>query len=430
MNKMILFLLLSPLFLIANPMQELLKEAQEASNQSKSMNQEREKRFLQEKQNREKLLETAKFKLKLLKEQSLQLNNTIDTNEKALTELEEKLRLRAGNLGELSGVFKQISSELYGSLSLEATSILAPQRLKALKRLSQNKRLPNTQALSELWLIVLHELMLSAQVKQIEVNATQEDGTTQIERLLFAGPFTQSKEGTFYRYEPTSRTLTALATQPPSHYQSIMKQAYKSPAELKPIVIDPTQGKLLSLYGKSPTINERISQGGSVGYLILGLGIIGLILALYRMMKLFLIERSMQRADDLSPVTQLHHFYDAHKDMSRESLELSIEERLSKADARVDSGLAIIKLLAAVAPLLGLLGTVTGMIATFSAITLFGTGDPKLMAGGISQALVTTVEGLVVAIPLLFAFTLLSTKAKSIKSRLNEAALDLLAKHE
>ena len=160
------------------------------------------------------------------------------------------------------------------------------------------------------------------------------------------------------------------------------------------------------------------------------LGALGLLLALYRGLKLFLIELAIKRDNELSPLGQLHSFYDEHHLSSdRESLEMLFEQQLSRAQSEVEKGLPIIKLLAAVAPLLGLLGTVTGMIATFQSITLFGTGNPAIMAGGISQALITTVLGLVCAIPLLLVHNFLNDKAQGILTVLEEQSIGLLSKN-
>ncbi|MCP4045074.1 MAG: MotA/TolQ/ExbB proton channel family protein, partial [Gammaproteobacteria bacterium] len=107
---------------------------------------------------------------------------------------------------------------------------------------------------------------------------------------------------------------------------------------------------------------------------------------------------------------------------------LKIDEAILAEIPALERGTGLIKLLAATAPLLGLLGTVTGMIVTFQSISLFGTGDPKLMAGGISQALVTTVLGLVVAIPLLFGHNLVASLSRSLVQRLDEQSAGMLAR--
>jgi biopolymer transport protein ExbB len=111
-----------------------------------------------------------------------------------------------------------------------------------------------------------------------------------------------------------------------------------------------------------------------------------------------------------------------------ELLQLALDEAVLLELPALERGNGVIKLLAATSPLLGLLGTVTGMILTFQAISLFGTGDPKLMAGGISQALVTTVLGLVVAIPLLFSHSVIAYVSRALIQRLDEQCAGVLAR--
>ncbi|MFT7186078.1 MAG: biopolymer transport protein ExbB [Pseudohongiellaceae bacterium] len=129
------------------------------------------------------------------------------------------------------------------------------------------------------------------------------------------------------------------------------------------------------------------------------------------------LKASNKQSKEASPSIQDNH----------EGLEIKLNEAILREAPKLDKGTGIIKLLATVAPLLGLLGTVTGMIGTFQAITLFGTGDPKLMAGGISQALITTVLGLIVAIPLLFGHSLVATRVKSLLTILTQQSLSLVA---
>jgi biopolymer transport protein ExbB len=110
-----------------------------------------------------------------------------------------------------------------------------------------------------------------------------------------------------------------------------------------------------------------------------------------------------------------------------EGLVLKLGEAIMKETPKLNAMLPFLKIIAVVAPLLGLLGTVTGMIITFQAITLYGAGDPKLMAGGISTALVTTVLGLCVAIPMVFLHTLVASRARRLTQILQEEATGMLS---
>jgi len=190
------------------------------------------------------------------------------------------------------------------------------------------------------------------------------------------------------------------------------------------------------MLGNNPTIMDRINQGGIVGYIILALGGLGLIFAIYKMIVLNIIHTKIRKQrkdisnyDDSNSLGKIAGIFYKNINDSISDLEIKIGEAILKETNNIKKGQSFVKLLAAVTPLLGLLGTVTGMIATFQAITLFGTGDPKLMAGGISTALITTVLGLVTAIPLLFAYTYISSKSEAIVSILEEQSIGMLAKN-
>jgi biopolymer transport protein ExbB len=116
-----------------------------------------------------------------------------------------------------------------------------------------------------------------------------------------------------------------------------------------------------------------------------------------------------------------------HQDADTESLELHMGEAILKERPKILSGLSVLKIFSMVAPLMGLLGTVTGMIIVFQAITIYGAGDPKAMAGGISSALVTTVLGLTVAIPTLLLHTILNGKARKVLQILEEQSAGIIA---
>ncbi len=131
-----------------------------------------------------------------------------------------------------------------------------------------------------------------------------------------------------------------------------------------------------------------------------------------------------------NPIGDMLGAYQAHRGDNIEDLESKLDEIILRNVPKFEKGISIIKLIASVAPLLGLLGTVVGMIATFQAITLFGTGDPKLMAGGISEALVTTMQGLVVAVPMLFLYTLVQTQSRRLIQVLEEQSAGFVARYQ
>ena len=203
------------------------------------------------------------------------------------------------------------------------------------------------------------------------------------------------------------------------------------------IAIDPARGQVIEQLQRTPDLLTRLSQGGIVGYVIVALGALGIVLALARLAWLQLVQRRVDRqiADldqlaDSNPLGRVLSVIGSRPRLEElDTLELKLDEAILRETPALERWQGLIKLLAAVAPLLGLLGTVTGMIATFQAITQYGTGDPKMMADGISQALVTTVLGLVAAIPLLFLHSLVAARSKALIQLLEQQSAGLIALH-
>ncbi|MGB5543117.1 MAG: MotA/TolQ/ExbB proton channel family protein, partial [Gammaproteobacteria bacterium] len=228
--------------------------------------------------------------------------------------------------------------------------------------------------------------------------------------------------------------IKELARQPQDRFRAAIDDLFNAtPPEIVNSAVDPSRGSLLGLLIQAPSLPERIDQGGVVGYVIIGLGIIGLLIALWRLLLLSGISSGMRKqlksseASEKNPLGRILKVYDDNRMNDTETLELKLDEAILREAPALEKWQGGIKVLAAVAPLLGLLGTVTGMIATFQAITLFGTGDPKLMAGGISQALVTTVLGLCVAIPLVLLHSWVAGRSRSLIEILEEQTAGMIA---
>ncbi|EKG51094.1 motA/TolQ/ExbB proton channel family protein [Vibrio cholerae HC-52A1] len=190
---------------------------------------------------------------------------------------------------------------------------------------------------------------------------------------------------------------------------------------------------LLEQLALTPTLSQRLQAGGVIGNVILVLLGVGLIIALYRGAILATLRQKIKaqlknpEQPGNNPLGRILAVYNKEQQRSVEALELRLLEAVVDEQNHLETGLSMLKLLAALAPMLGLLGTVTGMIETFQVITQFGNGDPKVMAGGISMALVTTVEGLIAAIPLLLAHNILSAQAEAIRNILEKQGIGLVA---
>lgn len=412
----------------------LLQAVKASQSGEQSLNRDREERFLAEKAQQQRLLREARAALAGEERRGEQLKTLFDGNEKLLAEKDAALRKRLGILGEMFGTVRQAAGDLKAVVGQSLVSAQHPGRTAFLDRLAGSRELPNVAELEQLWFSLLQEMAESGKVVSFSTEVVSGDGEPRRTTATRVGVFTVVADGRFLRYLPESGRLAELPRQPASRYLSLAENLESARNGVVPMAVDPSRGAILEALVQSPSLIERIGQGGAVGYLILSLGAIGALLACERLGYLALVggrvRRQLQGIDTPSADNPLGRVLLAHaqgRGGGPETLELMLDEAILRETPRLERGQAMLKLLSAVAPLLGLLGTVTGMIATFQAITLFGTGDPKLMANGISQALVTTALGLVVAIPLVFLHNLVASRSKSLVRLLDEQTAGFLA---
>ena len=249
------------------------------------------------------------------------------------------------------------------------------------------------------------------------------------------GVFTAVSDGEFLNYDGEKRALELVLRQPGAELLNAADDFGSAAAgSLVTAPIDPSKGALLNLLTQRASFGETIEQGGYVGYIIIAIGIIGTLLALWRLFVLWTTSSKVNSqaksntASEGNPLGRVLKIYQDNPEADVETLELKLDEAILREISGLETFLSTIKVFSAIAPLLGLLGTVTGMIETFQMITLFGTGDPKLMAGGISEALVTTMLGLVVAIPLTLLHSLVQSRAKSVAEVIEEQSAGMVAR--
>ena len=391
-------------------------------------------KFLSDKNKQQSLLDNMKYKLTLEERRSERLTKEYEDNDAQLSDLEEQLTLKLGSFGELFGIVRQTAGESKGQFALSLTNIEFPERIDFLGDLAERKSLdlPTTEELERLWYEILNELNQSGKVKSYNADILTKSGELVNQDILRIGVFNSVSNGNYLNLVTEQNLLEYLPKQPERSIRRSAKKLQNSD-DYREVFIDPTRGSLLTKLIDRDTWLERINAGGFVGYVIIIILILGLVMGALRFK--FLNEESKsinkeletnQFADD-SILGKLNSIYSKYSGDNPEDLESQLEDILAKATPPLEKNLSVIKLLAAVAPLLGLLGTVIGMIETFQAITLFGTGDPKLMAGGISQALVTTMLGLIAAVPLLFVHNILDSRSRAISQIYEEQAIGLLA---
>ena len=395
----------------------------------------REQAFIAERSERAQLLASARRALATQKAEAEQLKAEFDRQESQLAEQEKLLTQRVGHLGELFGVVRQSAGDVAGQWQDSLLNAQYPERLARLKALAESRTLPSAADLDGYWMLLLEDLAASGRVEQLQLPVVAADGTRTAQNVLRVGAFSAYGDDAFLRYDADAAELLTPPRQPSGLGQ--VADYLASSEAVASLPVDPSRGTLLAQLQRQPGLWDRVQQGGLVGGVILALGLFGLLLAIWRMVYLTRVGRgvsaqmhdlSAPRADNplgriigvLGPKPQLSDL---------ETLELKLDEAILQETPPLEKGQGLLKLLSAVAPLLGLLGTVTGMIVTFQAITQGGGGDSRLMADGISQALVTTVLGLVVAIPLLFLHTLLASRSKGLIQLLEQQSAGLIALH-
>jgi len=390
-------------------------------------------------------------------QRSDRLETQFEENERLIEQLQAQLDTRLGSLRELFGVLQQVAGDTRGNFQTSIISAQYPNRGDWLGELAAKmgtaSQLATIDEIEQLWFELQREMTESGKVVRFNTTLNLADGTTETREVVRVGAFGIVSDGAYLNYEASIGALTELGRQPPSRFTNTVADLTDASASdgLIPFAVDPTRGSLLRLLIQAATVGERVGspfggiasgecylpfcdgQGGEVGSVIIMLGIFGILLSIERLFSLGLTgsrvnaQKTSDAANDDNPLGRVLTVYEDNKDVDVETLELKLGEAVLGEMPGLTRFITIIQVISVVSPLLGLLGTVIGMINTFQAITLFGTGDPQTMAGGISTALMTTVLGLCAAIPTVLLHSIVSTKSKSIIHVLEEQSAGIVA---
>ncbi|EKA4522355.1 MotA/TolQ/ExbB proton channel family protein [Vibrio cholerae] len=417
---------------VVNASNSLVQQATQEKAQQQQHNQQREAGFVQTAQE----LQAAKAELlaerNRLQKEADQLSSQFSDNENTLARLEETLRLETGSLGEMFGVVRQNAKELQSELDQSVTGVEPRAHQQSIDDVVAAKTLPSMAQLRGLWQAMSEEIRASGQVQTTEIQWLNGQGETQTVPALRLGSLGLISEQGYVKWD-NARQQALSYQQLPSDFPTFSHIRTLVDGDVVIMKVDPSRGVLLEQLALTPTLSQRLQAGGVIGNVILVLLGVGLIIALYRGAILATLRQKIKaqlkkpEQPGNNPLGRILAVYNKEQQRSVEALELRLLEAVVDEQNHLETGLSMLKLLAALAPMLGLLGTVTGMIETFQVITQFGNGDPKVMAGGISMALVTTVEGLIAAIPLLLAHNILSAQAEAIRNILEKQGIGLVA---
>jgi biopolymer transport protein ExbB len=421
----------------ADSLDELLAETKNARALEARENAEREKAFLADRDRQRELVETARRARAAAQTESNRISAAFDENETKLNELETRLAAREGNLGELFGVTRQVATDLSAVVYNSLVSAQFPERDQFFLGLAKSKALPSGADLERLWFEILREMGETGRVARFETEIVNPSGDKERAEVVRVGSFLALSGDRYLSFQPGPNTLTVLPRQPEAARRELAAGVAGARDGYVRSVVDPSRGVLLALTVQRPTFMERIEHGEAVGYVIIAVGLAGAICALYQFFYLlrvrFAVNRqlaSLERPATDNPLGRvLASFRGDAARLEEDSAiaELRVSEAVLRELPPLERFQSFLRLAVAAGPLLGLVGTVIGMIITFQSITESGSSDPKLMANGIGQAMIATVLGLGIAIPLLFANAGLASLSDSLVHLLDEQSTGLLA---
>ena len=420
---------------------ELLDLVEEGRARDNAEEEARVREFEQNQANQQQFLNDAQAEKAAEEARSTRLETTFEENELLIADVTEQLNARLGSLRELFGVLQQVAGDARGLFEASLTNIEYPERSQFLTdlaaKMGSSSQHASIEEIERLWFELQREATELGKVKRLSnFQVIGANGDILNEDIVRIGGFNIVADGRYLTRNPETNSVAELQRQPE---QGRFTGSTSDILDAGPgddfvrFGLDPTSGQILGLLVREPNFQERIQQGGIVGYIIITLGIFGVLLSLERLISLGIAGRKVkaqlksETASEKNALGRVLRAYESNKEVDTETLELKLGEAILKEVPPLQRGILIIKVISVVAPLLGLLGTVTGMINTFQAITLFGTGDPTRMAGGISQALVTTQLGLYVAVPTVLLHTVVSGRSRGIIQILQEQSAGIVA---
>jgi len=418
----------------ANTLDDLLKQVKADRISEAKLDKKREAEFLSARADKQALLNSAKKELASQEARNKRLTKEYAANEITLAQKEVELDNATGTLGEMFGVSRAAAASAYGQISTSIVSAEFANRGEALNRIANAKEIPALEDLEELWFALQTEMTESGKVSKFSADVTNLDGTKSTETITRIGTFNLVSANGYLTYNDEVGQVQPLPKQPAGYISETAVSFFNTASGYGAVYVDPSRGGILSLETRKKTLEEFFHEGKEVGYAITVLLILGCLIALERLIvlggmssKIKAQEKNLDKPNENNPLGRLLKVFYDNQSADAETLELKLDEAILRETPKVDRGVNLIKMFAAIAPLMGLLGTVIGMIMTFQTITLFGTGDPKIMAGNISLALVTTALGLICALPLILIHSIVAGKSKSVLQKLDEQSAGLIA---
>lgn len=416
---------------------QVLSAIRKERSESSAENKAREARFISERNNQQAELGRVRGQVVAAEAEATRLENLMASNQAEIDKLDQELADKQGEFQELFGAARSAAADLTAQIDRSLISAEFRGRSAELAEVAQTDTLPTETQLRYLWETLVQQITEQAKVSTFTADVAKADGSAEQRKITRIGPFVAFADGRYLTYKPAQGQLQFLARQPAGAVLSAAKAVENAKGDgFTRGVIDPSLGTLLGLIVETPNFSERVNQGGQIGWLTIILGVLAFIWGIFRWLTLSntagAVKAAMRRpkASKSNPLGRVLMAYEAVQNKNdTEAVAAALDDAILKEIPKLESGLNLVKIISSIAPLLGLLGTVVGMVITFQAITLFGAGDPQIMASGISVALMTTVIGLVVSIPLVILYAFASGAAARITQMLEEQAAGIIAEH-
>ncbi|HET7608391.1 MAG TPA: MotA/TolQ/ExbB proton channel family protein [Gammaproteobacteria bacterium] len=430
----------------ANTLEGLLKQVEQVGAAAdQAFNQHKAEFESKPQAEKDALLRNAEQQRNQLNQASARLSETYQANELRIGNLNQQLRDKAQSLGmaELFGLAHQAANDNSSILqqSMITTQFPTPPgetpRDEWMRQFAASTAAPTAADLQRLWIEIQREMTASGQVAKYRTTVVQPNGQPQEAEVIRIGPFTALSNGQFLAYLPNLREFNVLPRQLPGEFMSVAREFSNATSGYANAVVDAGRGSLLALYVERPTPIERIEAGETIGAIIVAVGVLGFLAFVFQLIHLVFVRiavssqlRHLDRPTPNNPLGRVLLAFKGDKSRIEEDAdvaELRITEAVLREVPKLERFQAFLRLCVAAGPLLGLIGTVVGMILTFQSITETGSSNPQLMANGIGIAMIATVLGLFVAIALLFANALLNSLSRGVVQILDEQSAGMLA---
>ena len=389
----------------------------------------------------QEILDTTNQRITAEEQTQVELSDQFEANEIIIADKREILRDRRGALNELFGTLQGVAGDFLSNFENSLISAQYTGRSlqleEIIERAGSTIEQLNVEEMERFWFFMHQELTESGQVVSFSADVTLPNGDTANRSVVRVGAFQAVSDGEYLSYTGDIGHLQVLPRQPDASIMATASSLQGASDGFTRVGIDPTGGvggQVMANLVNFPTVEEQVrNNSGVIGFIIIGVGIVGILIAFLRLLMLSLTSvkvRGQLKRDKPTknnPLGRVLLVAEANPSADTETLELKLGEAILQETPALESMLTLIKMIATIAPLGGLLGTVTGMIQVFQQITVYGAGDPTIMAGGISQALMTTVLGIVVAIPTIFMHTVVKSRSDNIIHILEEQATGMIA---